>query len=421
MAERLYYTDSFLQIFPAQVTDIREVSRTDGVSIWQLALDRSAFYPTSGGQPFDRGVLKAVSRNGAVLEVPIEEVEEGEDGEVWHLTRKPLTSGTKVEGAIEWSRRLDHMQQHSGQHLLSAVFHRELQAETVSFHLGESISTIDLAVDALAIHSIERVERVANELIAEDRSVTVMTVSHEEAEGLLAAGRLRKLPPREGSIRVIEIADYDLNACGGTHVRSLGQIGSLLIRGVEKVSRGFRVEFACGLRAVAAARRDFTLLGSTAGSLSVGSADVPEAIARLQRDAKAVAKDRTRVTEELAGYHAARLAVEEMIEKNLRLVQRTFTDRDPDYVRLLASKLAASVPRTVAVLASDPGGEAIRLVLARSKDVDFHCGNFLREALAQHGVRGGGSPDMAQGDVPRLALPLVMAKMAEDLRNSLSR
>lgn len=421
MAERLYYTDSFLKTFSAQVTDIREVSRADGVSIWQLSLDRSAFYPTSGGQPFDRGLLKAVSRTGAVLEVPIEEVEEDEHGEVWHLTRKPLTAGTEVEGVIDWPRRLDHMQQHTGQHLLSAVFSRELKAETVSFHLGESVSTIDLAVDALAAHSLERVERIANELIAEDRNVTVKTVSREEAEALLAASRLRKLPTREGAIRLIEIADYDLNACGGTHVRATGQLGGLLIRGVEKVSRGYRVEFVCGLRAVSAARRDFTLLGSAAGALSVGTADLPDAIARLQREGKALGKERLRLLDELASYHATRLAVEVMIERNLRLVQRIFTDHDAEYVRLLASKLASLVPRTVALLASDQGGDAARLVLACSKDIDLHCGNVLREALALHGVRGGGSPDMAQGDVPRLALPLVMAKMAEDLRAQLTR
>src|ERR1700761_3172517 len=167
MTDRLYYRDSFVRAFAANVTDIREASRTDGVSVWQIALDQTAFYPTSGGQPHDTGILRATSRNGAVLEAPIEAVEEEAGGQIWHYPRKPLQAGTAVQAEIDWDRRLDHMQQHSGQHLLSAVFSRELNAPTVSFHLGESSSTIDLATPPVAHHSLLRVERLANELIAE--------------------------------------------------------------------------------------------------------------------------------------------------------------------------------------------------------------------------------------------------------------
>src|ERR1700761_297270 len=166
MTDRLYYRDSFVRAFAANVTDIREASRADGVSIWQIALDQTAFYPTSGGQPFDTGMFRATSRNGAVLEVPIEAVEEDESGQVWHFTRKPLLAGTMVEAEIDWPRRLDHIQQHSGQHLLSAVFARELHALTVSFHLGETVSTIDLATGPIAHHTLQRVQRIANEIIA---------------------------------------------------------------------------------------------------------------------------------------------------------------------------------------------------------------------------------------------------------------
>ena len=195
MTERLYQSDSFLPSFSSRVKDIRELSRTEGQSLWQVALERTAFYPTSGGQPHDLGVLKATSRSGAVLEAPVVGVEEDEQGEVWHHTLKPLLAGTEVKGEIDWARRLDHMQQHSGQHLLSAVFARELHAGTMSFHLGETSSTIDLAVDVLAHHSLERVERIANELIAEDRTVTVRSVDRKEADALLAAGALRAALP----------------------------------------------------------------------------------------------------------------------------------------------------------------------------------------------------------------------------------
>jgi alanyl-tRNA synthetase len=418
MTDRLYYRDSFLRAFAANVTDIREASRADGVSVWQIALDRTAFYPTSGGQPHDTGTLRATSRNGAVLEAPIEGVEEDESGQLWHFTRKPLQTGTSVDGEIDWQRRLDHMQQHSGQHLLSAAFARELNAPTVSFHLGESASTIDLATPPVAHHSLQRVERIANELIAEDRAVSMRTVERADAEALLAAGALRKLPEREGAIRLIEIAGYDLNACGGTHVRSTGQIGGLLIRSVERVSRGFRVEFVCGLRAVQSARHDFELLSHTAAALSRKPEEIPAGVEKLLAEAKAGIKEKQRMREEIATYHATRLVVEEMIEDNLRFVCRMFADRDPEYVRILASRVTASVPRTVALLASTESSPA-RVVLARSGDIDLHCGELMRDAMVALGLRGGGSPDMAQADLPEDEVVNFLATMTSQIRDLL--
>ena len=223
-----------------------------------------------------------------------------------------------------------------------------------------------------------------------------------------------------GNHRLIDIADYDLNACGGTHVRSTGQIGSLLVRSTERVSRGVRVEFVCGLRAVTAARHDFTLLGRAAAALSIGRDDIPAAIERLQSEFKSSTKDRQRLREDLATYHATRLAVEEMIRDNLRLVRRTFAERDRDYVRLLASRVCATVPRTVALfIAAD--SEPARIFLACSHDIDLNCGDFLRSSLAAHGLRGGGSPDLAQGDLPRSQAEEVAAGMAAKLRQLLSR
>lgn len=415
MTERLYYADAFLQRFTARVTDIREASRTDGVSVWQIALDRTAFYPTSGGQPCDTGKLTASARGGAVLDAEIDSVEEDEQGTVWHFTRKPVMAGTLVDGEIDWPRRLDHMQQHSGQHLLSAVFARELQAPTVSFHLGETVSTIDLATGAIAHHSLERVEQIANELIAEDRAVTLKMVDRAEAEAMLADGRLAKLPERDGQIRLIEIADYDLNACGGTHVGSTGQIGGLLVRGMEKVSRGVRVEFVCGQRAVKAARHDFTVLSQAAADLSIARDDVPAVIERMRQERKLADKERLRLRNEVASYHAVRLVVEEQIKGGLRLVSRSYDDRDAEYVRQLALNLTASVPRTVALLSSEEEWPA-RLILAKSGDVNLHCGDLLRETLAAYGLRGGGSSELAQTDVPQEQL----AKLRDELEAAVS-
>ncbi len=413
--ERLYFADSFLKSFPAAVTDVRELSRAEGESVWQIALDRTAFYPTSGGQPFDAGQLRAVSPGGATLEIAVESVEEDEEGQVWHYVRKPLAAGTKVEGHIDWQRRFDHMQQHTGQHLLSAVFLGELNAATVSFHLGETLSTIDLAGGPFARHSLERVEDLCNEIIAEDRSVSVRTVPRAEAESMLSAGNLRKLPERSGDIRLIEIEGVDRNACGGTHVRSTGQIGWLLVRGTEKVSRGVRVEFVCGLRAVRAARADAAVLGQLTTSLSAPAAEMPAAVERLKVESKAGVKDRQRLREELADYHAARLAVEVHIENKLRFVDRTWKDRDPEYIRLLASRLTSAAPSTIVLFCID-GTNPASIVLARSLDFTFNCGGLMKEALAALGLRGGGSPDLAQCEVPLEHLATLRAAVITALR-----
>ena len=418
-SERLYYSNPFLRTFTGAVTGVRELAPGHGESIWQLSLDRTVFYPASGGQPFDTGVLIAGSPGGAVLEIPVEQVEEDEEGAVWHFVRQPLAAGTHVEGQIDWDRRFDHMQQHTGQHLLSAVFLRQLQAPTVSFHLGDSTSTIDLSGGPLAHHSLERVERIANEIIAEDRPVTIRNVPRGEAETMLAEGNLRKLPDREGAIRLIEIADCDINACGGTHVRSTGQIGGLLVRGVEKVRQGVRVEFACGLRAVRAVRADAAILSEITTLLSSGAPELPAAVGRLLAEAKAGARERQKLREELAAFQAAKLAMEVPIENGLRLVERAWKDRDRDYVKLLASRTAAGAPLT-AVIFSAKDAEPVRVFVARSPDLDFDCGRILREALLQLGLRGGGSADLAQGDVPAQQEAALRASVTDAILNAVA-
>lgn len=419
MTERLYTGDSFLKSFQAVVTDIREHSRENQQTLWQIALDRSAFYPTGGGQPFDTGCLRATSRSGNTLELDVVAVEEDEHGELWHFVQKPLLNGTTVEGLIDWPRRLDHMQQHSGQHLLSAVFARELGAHTLSFHMGQEISSIDLDKPALTEAELTRIEQTANLLIAEDRAVCLHTITRAEAEAELAAGSLRKLPPREGSLRVVAIADYDRNACGGTHVSSTGQIGGLMLRGTEKVSRGLRVNFVCGLRAIGAARRDAALLAQAAQPLSIGVQDLPGAVERLRAEAKASAKELQKLREELAQEQAQKIAAELASQTAApsattssaapRWFERSFTDRDRESLRLLAASLTATSPHTIALLTSTQG-QTGSVVLARSADLDLHCGKALQEALATLGLRGGGSPSLAQADLPAATLaPLCQA------------
>ena len=407
-AERLYLRDPKLRMFRAVVTDIREYARKDGVQVWQMALDRTAFYPAAGGQPADRGVLRAQARSGAELAVAVDEVMEDEAGEVWHQTTKPLLTGTAVEGAVDGERRLDHMQQHSGQHLLSAVLAEEFGVQTVSFHMGEQDATIDLAVEdkaeqAAVLERLDEVERRVNRRVAGNAAVTVRGVSRAEAEALLAKGAVRKLPPRAGDIRLVEIAGLDLNACGGTHVEALGEIGAVLLRETERVKKGLRLHFVCGSRAVRAARGDWTELGAAAGMLSVRSADVAATVQRLQAETRALSKERLRLREEIAGSHAVQLAVEERIEEGLRLVCRVFAGRDAEYIKVLAMKLLAAVPHTAAVLVST-AEEPATLVLASNfvsgPEGARGCDVLLREVLAPLKLRGGGTAELAQTQVP---------------------
>ena len=289
-AERTYYDSSALE-FAAKVTDIRLDSKDASGQLWQISLDRTAFYPVGGGQPWDTGTLVATSRSGAVLEVSVERVEEDDAGEVWHYVRKPLPEGTEIAGRVDADRRMNHAQQHSGQHLLSAVFLDLLEAKTVSFHLGADKVTIDLAVEKLSDEQLEQVEKAANQLIYENRMMSPKWVERAEAEAMLERGDLRKLPEREGPMRIVEMQGVEFNACGGTHVSATGSIGSILVRRTEKVKQGTRVEFVCGMRAVVTARNDYALLRQTAALLTVGAKDIPSRVEKLQQDSKAAAKE----------------------------------------------------------------------------------------------------------------------------------
>ncbi len=283
MTERLYYTDSFLQTFEARVVDVRSLANGTAV-----VFDRSAFYPTSGGQIFDTGWLSAAGTPEAKIRVVSVEEDEA-TGEVLHLVADPsgLTSGTVIQGSIDAERRRDHMQQHTGQHVLSAAFEQLYNFATVSFHMGDESCTIDLATDGATTEQLAAVEKLANEIIFEDRPVAIRFATPDEARTM----GVRKIPPAEREkLRLIDIENFDLNACGGTHVNRTGQIGSILLRKTEKVRQGVRVEFVCGLRAVAASRHDFTTLTDAAALFSTHIYDLPEQARKVLDDAKAAQK-----------------------------------------------------------------------------------------------------------------------------------
>jgi len=404
MTKRLYYNDTFLHEFEGAVDRVILGERP------AIVLDQTAFYPSSGGQVFDRG---KVVTNGA--EVAVQQVEETENGEIVHYISPSdatkVQPGQKVRGFIDAERRRDHMQQHSGQHVLSQAFVELFNWPTVSFHLGALASTIDLPVEAVTREQALRAEELTNRIVFENRPVQVRFVPIDEARQL----GLRKLPDvSKEELRLIEIADFDLCACGGTHVASTGQVGPVFVRKMEKVKQGFRVEFVAGDRALKTARRDYETLTQAAAQYSGNIYEVPKLIEKSLDDIKSSAKTQHKLLEELAEFWATDLASNAPATANYHLVKQSFTDRDIVFVKLLAQKLSR-FEKLVALLGTTVGQPT--LVLSRSADVDVDVSALLKDALASVGGRGGGTKDLAQGGVPDAAQ---LARLLDQIADKLS-
>jgi alanyl-tRNA synthetase len=388
MTDRIYYHDSFLYNFDAEVRSMVESPRP------ALILDRTAFYPTSGGQIHDTGWISLPDSGGKFR---VTEVADTEDGHMVHYLDAPLKGvlpGSRVHGEIDAGRRRDHMQQHSAQHVLSAALVRLFNMPTVSFHMAEDYCSIDLDTPLLKQDQIEAAERLANEIVLENRPVDIRFTSREEA----AALGLRKLPPAErDQLRLIDIRDFDITACGGTHVAHTGQVGSILLRKSEKVRHGYRVEFVAGQRAVATARRDFSTLTETAALFSANIYDVPQQARKALDEIKLLRKLREQSLEDLAAAQAAALLAEIPERNGRRLVVRTFSDRDLNFIKLLAQKLTRQ-SAAIALLAADSPQPA--LVFAQSAGQPYDMAALLKQTMAKLGGRGGGSKDLAQGGAP---------------------
>jgi alanyl-tRNA synthetase len=369
--ERIYYVDSYAREFDAEVL---ETTAHEGRPA--AILNRTALYPTSGGQPFDTGTLG---------DARVVDVVDREDGTIVHVLDRPVATGP-VHGAIDWDRRFGHMQQHTGQHILSAAFDKVVNARTASFHLGSERSTIDLARD-LSAAEIARAEREANRIVWEDRPVLVRFASDEEAASL----PLRKEPTRTGHLRIVEVEGYDLSACGGTHVGRTGAIGMIAVSGSEKYKGGVRVEFVCGGRALQAygALRD-TVTGCIR-QISVLPAELPEAIGKLQAASRDLQKTIKGLQEKLAAYEAQALGGRAQAIGPWRVVTET-ADWDASGLKALAMT-AVSTPSLVAVLHNPAGG---LIVVARASDVRFDASAAVKALIAEFGGRGGGRPELAQ-------------------------
>ena len=410
MTERLYYHDSFLYEFDAEVLDLISTPNSD--SRPAVILDRTAFYPTSGGQVFDLGwILHGEARDANRLRVA--EVTELDDGQILHILENigSIQKGSRIRGVIDVDRRRDHMQQHSGQHVLSAAFVRLFNLPTVSFHMGVESCSIDLDTKNLTSAQVAAAEALANDVVMENRAVSIRFVTQEEARGL----GLRKIPPVErDQLRLIEVHEFDLTACGGTHVAATGQIGSILLRKTEKTRQGWRVEFVCGKRAVSTARHDYAVLAEAGALLSSHIWDAPQQVRKLQDESRAARKLREQLLEELADLYASRLLAETPESGGRKIIVRTFRDRDLTFIKLLAQRLTRQSAGVVVFLGSTSDQAA--LVFAQSPGQPFDMGVRMKETLAQLGGRGGGSKDMAQGGPTQVeGMEAVLAELAARL------
>lgn len=387
MTERLYYSDSYLTRFHARVVESLDAGT-------RLVLDRTAFYPTSGGQPHDLGHLNGI----AVTEVIDEE------DRIVHVLAAPLTA-PEVEGLILWDRRHDHMQQHSGQHLLSAVFHELHHARTLSFHLGAESATIDLDTPALSPAQLQAAELRANQIIQENLPLAISFEAAAQAAGL------RKESTREGTLRIVAIGELDRSACGGTHVRATGEIGPLLLRKTEKIRNSTRVEFLCGQRAIARARADFDALSQIARQFSAPLDETPALVATQLDQAKDSAKSRLKLAIELSTLRGRALYGESLPDAAGRRRHVESRPHGPldDELRTLAQSFCAQSNAVFLATSENPPSA----LFAVSADSGLHAGNLLKEALLAAGGRGGGSAQLAQGSLPnKEALPVLLAHLA---------
>lgn len=372
--EKLYWQEPYRKEFDARV-----VSRLELEGRPAVALNATCFYPTSGGQPNDLGRLSGVH----VLDVVEQE------GQLLHVLEAPLDRD-EVRGEIDWQRRFDHMQQHSGQHIVSRAFEDLLEVATVSFHLGSEESTIDVAVSELTRSQIAAVERLANRVVMEDRPVTTLEVTAQAAERL----PLRKEPQVEGPVRIVRVEDFDDCACGGTHVARTGEIGCIHVTGVQNQKGNLRVTFLCGWRALGDYARKDEICQRLGGTLSVGWFELEDAVTRLL-DAEGEARHRA---EEMRTRWVdavwPTLVQEADSVQGLRVVCHVLDAQAADQMRYVAHQVTSEEGRVALLGVREPSPQ---ICFARSEDVDIDMGQLLRDAAGPYGGRGGGRPQVSQG------------------------
>jgi alanyl-tRNA synthetase len=388
MTTKLYWHDSHLTQFSAQVVDCFV---QDGHQV--VVLDQSVFYPGGGGQPYDTGVINAAR---------VTAVTTAEDGRMLHHLEGDglFTVGEAVAGVVDWPRRLEMLQQHTGQHILSQAFWQLSGAETRGFRIFDQVAEIDLTLDGSPEEltaAIRQAEELANAVVFEDRAVRLHTVTPAEATQL----PLRKENFNTDCVRVVEIADFDWSPCGGTHARRTGEVGLIAVRGWERAKRMTRVQFVCGGRALCDYRAANQTATSVARRLSVGRDEALEAVARLLEEHKKLER-RARALIELATQAEAQELLAAMPATSTpRVILRIFDDRDFDDVKRLAHRLVDD--KGVLALLATRTRDLVRLVCVRSADLSVEANTLLQPVCEQLGGRSGGKPEFAQGSGTRVA------------------
>lgn len=375
MTDRLYYSDSYLTEFEARVLQGEQVGK-----FFEARLDRTALYPTSGGQPHDLGSIEGF---------PVVDVVDGTDGNIIHRLehRLPLT---RVRCQVHWPRRFDHMQQHTGQHILSQAFIQVASLTTVGFHLSAEYSTIDLEAAEVGPDVFRSAEDLANSIVYQNRSITPRQVPPDEAASL----NLRKPSQRKGILRVVTIEDFDVSACGGTHVRQSGEIGGIFINRVERVNRRTRVEFVCGRRSLHSYRRRSGDLDRIAKGLSVALQDAPDRVEKQTQEMKAIRKRLKAKDEWLAELLAQDLFDQAPSRGGIRIVKQQFEGEERGFLTLLAQRLLACGPCWVLL---GNGGEQAQLLLARSESLPGDLRPVMKECSRMISGKGGGTAALVQG------------------------
>lgn len=379
MTERLYYEDSYLKVFKAKV--LKKIKIDNRLAV---VLDETAFYPTSGGQPYDKGVIQDVP----VVQV----VEEGD--EIIHILKEELKEkvNSEVVGKIDWERRFDHMQQHLGQHILSGALMKLWSAETVSFHLGEEVCTLDIAKEKLTEEEAKKAEECANEIIFDNRPVKCYFVEGVED---LKRLNLRKVPEKTGKIRIIEVEDFDFSACGGTHCQATGEVGLIKITKWEKRGEKIRLEFICGRRAWKDYFWKNELIKNISNKLTIKDSELGETIDRMLEERKEIRKELKEFKEKLQDYEVRNLINESSLKDDeTKIISKIFEDKNFQEVRELVQKII-NLDESVVVLFGVKGEEA-KILFACSRALRYDMNGLIREAGKFIEGRGGGAPNFAQ-------------------------
>lgn len=372
--ERMYYYDSYKRSFTANVVDASFVN-----GYYEIILDETYFYPESGGQPADTGTIDGIKVENVILK----------NNKVIHML-KEIPKNKSVFCEIDWEKRFDNMQQHSGQHLLSAVFYKLYNAETESFSIGDNCSHITLTNNNLSESELAEAEEEANKIIYSNLPISTYFVDNKE----LAKLPLRKKPKVNENIRIVEIKDIDYSPCGGTHVKSLGEIGLIKIRNYEKSKKGIRIEFLCGLRAI----KDYTVknncINTLISLLSVKEDEILGKVNKLVLENKELKKELNMMKENILLYEAEKLISESVDLKKYKLVTKTFNDRDLKELRTL-SQIVTKEKGIVCILCSI--SKNANIVISRSEDVNININSFFNSILDIIDGNGGGNQKICQG------------------------